>query len=114
VRCATILAQAANLASNSVLALRAVISAVTARRPAGHFRRSPIRLGLEEVRAYQLHLVAQQRSWSHINQVVLLRCHLGWTDPLELMVAAPEPQKPPVVLNADEIVRFFSCATEPR
>jgi integrase/recombinase XerD len=30
-----------------------------------HFRRSPDRLGLEEVRAYQLHLIAQQRSWSH-------------------------------------------------
>src|SRR4051794_4346198 len=35
-----------------------------------HFGRSPDRLGLEEVRAYQLHLIAQQRSWSHINQAV--------------------------------------------
>src|SRR5205823_1981226 len=34
-----------------------------------HFNRSPERLGLEDVRAYQLHLIAQKRSWSHINQV---------------------------------------------
>jgi hypothetical protein len=32
--------------------------------------RSPDRLGLEEVHAYQLHLIAQQRSWAHINQAV--------------------------------------------
>jgi integrase/recombinase XerD len=35
-----------------------------------HFDRSPDRLGLEDVRAYQLHLIAQKRSWSHINQTV--------------------------------------------
>ena len=45
-----------------------------------HFGRSPDRLDLEEVRGYQLHLIAQQRSWSHINQTVcalavLLRRH---------------------------------------
>ena len=45
-----------------------------------HFGRSPDRLGLEEVRAYQLHLVAQQRSWSHINQAVCaLRFFYGVT-----------------------------------
>jgi integrase/recombinase XerD len=46
-----------------------------------HFGRSPDRLGLEEGRAYQLHLIAQQRSWSHINQTVcaavFLRRYLG-------------------------------------
>ena len=35
-----------------------------------HFGRFPNRLGLEDVRPYQLHLIAQQRSWSHINQTV--------------------------------------------
>ena len=33
-----------------------------------HFGRSPDRLGIEDVRAFQLHLIAQKRSWSHINQ----------------------------------------------
>ena len=45
-----------------------------------HFARSPDRLGLEDVRAYQLHLIAQQRSWSHINQTVCaLRFFYGVT-----------------------------------
>ena len=79
-----------------------------------HFGRSPDRLGLEEVRAYQLHLIAQQRSWSHINQAVCaLRFFygvtLGWTDAFERIVAAREPQKLPVVLSADEIVRFLEA-----
>ena len=33
-----------------------------------HFGRSPDLLGLEEVRAYQLHLIGLKRSWSHINR----------------------------------------------
>ena len=33
-----------------------------------HFGRSPDRLGIEEVRAYQVHLVAKERSWPHINR----------------------------------------------
>ena len=79
-----------------------------------HFGRSPDRLGLEEVRAYQLHLIAQQRSWSHINQTVCaLRFFygitLGWTDALERIVAAREPQRLPVVLSADEIVQFLEA-----
>ena len=79
-----------------------------------HSGRSPDRLGLEEVRAYQLHLIAQQRSWSHINQVVCaLRSFygvtLGWTDAFERIVATREPQKLPVVLSADEIVRLLEA-----
>ena len=34
-----------------------------------HFNSPPDRLGMEEVRAYQLHLVGQKYSWTHINQV---------------------------------------------
>jgi transposase-like protein len=45
-----------------------------------HFGRSPDRLSFDEVRAYQLHLIAQPRSWSHINQVVCaLRFFYGVT-----------------------------------
>ena len=85
-----------------------------------HFSRSPDRLDLEQVRAYQLHLIAQQRSWSHINQTVcafrfFYGVTLGRTDALERIVAAREPQKLPVVLSADEIVQFWrrfpACAT---
>jgi len=75
-----------------------------------HFGRSPDRLGLEGVRAYQLHLIAQRRSWSHVNQTVCaLRFFygvtLGRTEAMERIVAAREPQKLPVVLSGEEIVR---------
>jgi integrase/recombinase XerD len=77
-----------------------------------HFGRSPDRLGLEEVRAYQLHLIAQHRSWSHINQVVCaLRFFygvtLGRSDAREQIVAAREPQRLPEILSGEEIVRFL-------
>jgi site-specific recombinase XerD len=79
-----------------------------------HFGRSPDRLDLEDVRAYQLHLIAQQRSWPHINQTVCaLRFSYGVTlgraDALERIVAAREPQRLPVVLSSDEIVRFLDA-----
>ena len=45
-----------------------------------HFGRSPDRLGADEVRVYQLHLIALRRSWSHINQTVsALRFFFGVT-----------------------------------
>ena len=45
-----------------------------------HFGCSPDRLNLEQVRAYQLHLIKQKRSWSHINQVACaLRFFYGVT-----------------------------------
>lgn len=79
-----------------------------------HFGRSPDRLDLEDIRAYQLHLIAQQRSWSHINQTVCaLRFFYGVTlgraDAFERIVAAREPQRLPVVLSGDEIVRFLEA-----
>src|SRR6516165_3192845 len=35
-----------------------------------HFGQSPDRLGLEEVRAYQVHLVSEGVAWATLNQVV--------------------------------------------
>ena len=72
------------------------------------------------MRAYQLHLIAQQRSWGHINQAVsalrfFYAVTLGRTDALERIVAAREPQKLPVVLSAENSCgfwrRFPVCAT---
>ena len=79
-----------------------------------HFGRSPDRLGLADVRAYQLHLIAQQRSWSHINQTVCaLRFFygvtLGRSDANEQIVAAREPQRLRVVLSGEEIARFLEA-----
>ena len=79
-----------------------------------HFNRAPDRLGMEEVRAYQLHLVAQKLSWSHINQVACaLRFFYGITlgqkEAFERIVSGKEPEKLPPVLNPEEIARFLEA-----
>ena len=79
-----------------------------------HFNSSPDRLGMEEVRAYQLHLVAKNHSWSHINQVACaLRFFYGVTlghkEAFERIVFGREPEKLPAVLNAEEVVRFLEA-----
>src|ERR1700736_5816274 len=55
-----------------------------------------------------------RNSWAHINQAVsalrfFYSVTLGRTDALERIVAGREPQKLPVVLSADEIVRFLEA-----
>lgn len=79
-----------------------------------YFRCSPDRLGMEEVRTYQLHLVAQKYSWSHVNQVACaLRFFYGVTlgrkDAFERIVTGREPDKLPPVLSPDEIGRFLEA-----
>jgi len=79
-----------------------------------HFQHSPDRLGMEEVRAYQLHLVEQKYSWTHINQVACaLRFFYGITlgqkEAFERIVSGKEPEKLPPVLNREEIVRFLKA-----
>ena len=81
-----------------------------------HFNCPPNRLGMEQVRAYQLHLVTQKRSWSHINQVACaLRFFYGITlgqkEAFERIVSGREPERLPPVLDADEIVRFLESVT---
>jgi len=65
-----------------------------------HFDRSPARLGLDEVRAYQLHLVSTGISWSGLNQIVCaLRFFygvtLGRTQMPEHIPYARKPRFPP-------------------
>jgi integrase/recombinase XerD len=79
-----------------------------------HFNRSPDRLGLEDVRAYQLHLIGEKYSWSHINQVACaLRFFYGITldqkKAFERIVTATDPQKPPPVLDHGEVARFLNA-----
>ena len=84
------------------------------RRFGEYFNRSPDRLGIEDVRAYQLHLIAQQRSWSHINQVscalrFFFGITLGRSEAVERIVTGREPQTLPAVVSGDEIVRFLEA-----
>ena len=76
--------------------------------------RSPDRLGLEDVRAFQVHLVSTGISWAALNQTVCaLRFFYGITlghgEIPERIPYAREPRKLPVVLSADEVVRFLEA-----
>lgn len=78
------------------------------------FGRSPDRLGLDDVRGFQLHLVGRGISWAGLNQIVCaLRFFygttLGRTDLPERIACAREPRKLPVVLGAEEVVRFLQA-----
>jgi integrase/recombinase XerD len=79
-----------------------------------YFSRSPDRLGLEDVRAFQVHLVSTGISWPALNQTVCaLRFFYGVTlghgEIPERIPYAREPRKLPVVLNADEVVLFLEA-----
>src|ERR1700689_5907526 len=81
-----------------------------------HFGHSPDRLGLEDVRAYQVHLISKGVSWASLNQVVCaLRFFYGVTlgcDAIPERIAyAREPRKLPAVLSADEVVRFLEAVS---
>ncbi len=71
---------------------------------------------MEDVRAYQAYLVAQGISWPALNQTVCaLRFFYGVTlgrnEIPERIAYAREPQRLPVILGADEVVRFLEAVT---
>jgi len=79
-----------------------------------YFGRSPDRLGLEDVRAFQVYLVSQGISWPALNQTVCaLRFFYGVTlDRAEIperIAYARTPRKLPAILSADEVVRFLEA-----
>jgi integrase/recombinase XerD len=79
-----------------------------------HFGKSPARLGLEEVRSYQVHLASRRIAWATLNHAVCaLRFFygvtLGLTDLPELIPYARNPRKLPVVLSREEVVRFLEA-----
>ncbi len=79
-----------------------------------YFGRSPDRLDIEDVRAYQVYLVSQGISWPALNQTVCaLRFFYGVTlnraEIPERIAYAREPRKLPVILSAEEVVRFLEA-----
>ena len=79
-----------------------------------YFGRSPDHLGLEDVHAFQVHLVATGISWPALNQIVCaLRFFYGVTlghgTIPERIAYAREPRKLPIVLSADEVVSFLEA-----
>src|SRR6476660_4957064 len=86
---------------------RSYISAVS--KFSRYFGRSPDRLELEDVRAFQVHLVSTGISWPALNQIVCaLRFFygvtLGQATIPERIPYARKPRKLPVVLSADEVI----------
>ena len=81
-----------------------------------YFGHSPDRLGLEDVRAYQVHLASKGVAWGSLNLVVCaLRFFYGVTlgeaTIPERIAYAREPRKLPTVLSADEVVRFLESVS---
>jgi len=79
-----------------------------------YFGRSPDHLALEDVRTFQVQLVAAGISWPALNQTVCaLRFFYGVTlghgEIPERIPYAREPRRLPVVLSADEVVRFLEA-----
>jgi len=79
-----------------------------------YFDKSPDRLGLEDVRAYQVHLASKGIAWASFNQIVCaLRFLYGVTlaraEMPERIAYAREPRKLPVVLSAEEVVHFLEA-----
>ena len=84
-----------------------------------YFGRSPDCLGLEEVRAYQVHLVSQGIAWATLNQVVSsLRFFYGVTvgrkDLPERIAYARRPKTLPVILSPEEVAAFLEAVPSRR
>ena len=93
---------------------RSYVSAVS--KFSRYFGKSPERLSLEDVRAFQVHLVSTGISWPGLNQIVCaLRFFYGVTlgeaAVPERIPYAREPRKLPIVLSADEVVRFLEAVS---
>src|SRR3954465_12212624 len=83
---------------------------------AQHFNRSPDRLGLAEIRAYQIHLITTGISWAGFNVAVCaLRFFygvtLGRTAMVERIPYARKRRQLPVTLSADAVARFFAAVS---
>ena len=99
---------------------RSYVSAVS--KFSRYFGRSPDKLTPDDVHAFQVHLVSTGISWPGLNQIVCaLRFFYGVTlgeaAVPERIPYAREPRKLPIVLSADEVVRFLeavSSSEEPR
>ena len=79
-----------------------------------YFGRLPDQLGLEDVRAFQVHLVSNGISWAALNQTVcalrfFFGVTLGHAEIPERIPYARQPRTLPVVLSADEVVRFLEA-----
>lgn len=83
-------------------------------RTAKHFGRSPDQLTPEQLREFQLHLIAQSVSWSLFNQVAcalrfLYRHVLDRPDFVPFVVFGKKPRTLPVVLGPADVRRLLEA-----
>ena len=81
---------------------------------AAFHRHSPVELGPEHVRLYQIHLLEQKVSWAKFNLTVcavrfLYRVTLQRDWPLERLPYGKKPKRLPVVLSQQEVLRFLGA-----
>jgi len=100
-----------NLAVNTQLSYMQQVSLF-----ARHFNKSPEQLGPEEIRAYQVYLTDEKKlaPGSVLIAVAALRflykISLKRDWPFDDVIPAPKkPQKLPVVLSPEEVLRFLGC-----
>lgn len=79
-----------------------------------YFGKSPDRLGIEDVRAYQVYLTSRGVAWASLNLTVCaLRFFYGVTlgraEMPELIAYARSPRRLPVVLSGEEVARFLEA-----
>jgi integrase/recombinase XerD len=80
-----------------------------------HFGRAPDQLTAEELRQFQVHLLARQTSWSQFNQIVAgLRFFFGTTlarpGLVPLLPYGKKPKRLPCVLSVDEVALLLQAA----
>lgn len=80
-----------------------------------HFMRAPDRLTSEELRAFQVHLLAKKTSWSQFNQIVcglrfFYRTTLGRPEVVETLPYGKRPKVLPVVLSMEEVAQLLAAA----
>jgi len=84
-----------------------------------HFRTAPDQLSAEQIRQFQLHLVAQHVSFSLLNQVTaglrfFYAVTLGRPDVVHKLAYGKRPRKLPTILAPDEVSRLFDAAPDDR
>ena len=82
---------------------------------AKHLRRSPEQVTKEDVRAFQVHLLAVKTSGSQFNQIVAgLRFFYGTTlgraEMVEMLPYGKRPKRLPVVLSVEEVGQLLAAA----
>lgn len=93
--------------------VQAYVAAVA--KLARHFGRSPDQLTGEELRVFQVHLLARKTSWSQFNQIVsgvrfFFGTTLGQPGMVQMLPYGKKPKRLPSVLSVEEVAQLLEAA----